>query len=76
MNPTHNYTPPATLDDTIQRRAEWTPATRDCGSAALILTATLQTLEAAALLGAVRAAYGLGPYDSTLTNSPSAARAA
>lgn len=72
----HDYTPPATLDETIQRRADWTPAERDNGNAALLLTATLQTLEAAALLGAVRAAYGLGPYDSTLTNPESVERAA
>lgn len=65
------YNPPATLDATITQRAEWTPAQRDNGNAALILTATLAALEAAALLGATRAALALGSYDTTPTNAPS-----
>ena len=66
------YCPPASLDASINQRAAWTPATRDNGSAALLLTATLANLEAAALLGAVRLAYGLDAFDSTITNAPDA----
>lgn len=62
------YCPPASLDESINRRAEWTPAHRDNGAAALILTATLATLEAAAELAAVRAAFALDAFDSTITN--------
>lgn len=62
------YEPPSTLDATINARAEWTPATVDNGAHALLLTATLRTLEAAALLGAVRLAFGLEPFDSTITH--------
>ena len=68
MNDAPEYTPPVSLDETINRRAEWTPAARDNGAAALLLTATLATLEAAAELGAVRAGFALGPFDSTITN--------
>jgi hypothetical protein len=64
------YCPPASLDASINRRAEWTPASRDNGSAALLLTATLASLEAAAELAAVRAAFGLDAFDSTITNAP------
>lgn len=65
------YSPPASIDETISRRAGWTPATRDNGAAAIILTATLATLERAAVLQAHRDALGLGPLDSTITNNPS-----
>lgn len=64
------YCPPTSLDATINQRAAWTPANRDNGSAALLLTATLANLEAAALLGAVRAAFGLDAFDATITNAP------
>lgn len=64
------YDPPATLDETIQRRAEWTPASRDQGSAALLLTATIATLERAALLQAHRDALALDPFDTTPANAP------
>ena len=62
------YCPPLSLDESINRRAEWTPASRDNGAPALILTATLATLEAAAELAAVRAAFALAAFDSTITN--------
>lgn len=69
MNDPATYHPAVSLDDTITKRADWTPATRDHGSAALLLTATLGALrKPAALLGAVRLAFGLGPFDSTITH--------
>lgn len=66
MNPDQTYQPPRTLDESIERRATWTPATR-FNPTPLLMTATLQTIEAATLLGAVRAAYGLDVFDSTIT---------
>lgn len=70
IDPTGIYDPPATLDETIQRRAEWSPATRSPGLAPFLLTATLRTLERAALLGMQRAAFGLEALDTTITNNP------
>ena len=62
------WNPARTLDDTITRRADWTPATRDHGGAALLLTATLQAIEAAALLGASRLALALDTFETTPNN--------
>lgn len=64
------YEPPATLDETIQRRAEWSPATRSPGLAPFLLTATVRTLERAALLAMQRDAFGLDTLDTTITNAP------
>lgn len=67
MNPYAPYEGPAeTLDETIARRAHLAPATSS-NATPLLLSATMQNIEAAALLGAVRLAYGLGPFDSTIT---------
>jgi hypothetical protein len=65
-----DWTPASTLDETIAKRGDWTPATRDCGAAALLLTATLPNIERAAMLGAVRLALALDPFDTTPTNAP------
>lgn len=70
MTTNPEWTPAATIDETITRRATWTPADRDNGAAALLLTSTLASIERAAMLGAVRAALALDPFDTTPTNAP------
>lgn len=72
MTPTPNYCPAETLDEAIERRRDWTPATEDNGACivALALTATRRTIVNAALLSLVRDELGMGWFDSTLTNNP------
>ena len=70
MTTNPEWTPASSIDETITKRGDWTPATRDCGAAALMLTATLANIERAAMLGAVRLA--LDPFETTPTNNPAA----
>lgn len=70
MTTNPEWTPASSIDETITKRGDWTPATRDCGAAALMLTATLANIERAAMLGAVRLALALDPFETTPTNNP------
>lgn len=74
MNPTDAaaYEPARTLDETINRRAQWTPANERVDPHALVLTATLESIERALYLTSVRHALALDPFDATPINAPTA----
>jgi hypothetical protein len=64
------YEPARTLDESINRRASWTPASRATDTQSLITTATLATIERALYLSSIRLALALDPFESTPTNAP------
>lgn len=69
-NPAIAYEPAQSLDESINRRASWTPANGGTDGRALVMTATLETLERALYLSANRLALALDPFDTTPINAP------